>query len=56
MLIVGNKLYERCADCGEIVCLNKWLFGTLHICISQKDKEIRRKAGIKGHPPLTLGS
>jgi hypothetical protein len=32
MKIVGNKMYEICANCGKIVCLNKFLFGSLHVC------------------------
>lgn len=33
MILIGNKLYERCADCGEIVCINKPFFGSLHLCL-----------------------
>lgn len=38
MIILGNKMYERCPDCGSIVCLNKWLFGSLHICLAPEEK------------------
>lgn len=30
--VVGNKIYARCDVCGKIVCLNKTIFGALHIC------------------------
>lgn len=38
MRIVGDKIYEICNGCGDIVCLNKRLFGSLHICLTDKEK------------------
>lgn len=32
MIIAGSKIYETCGKCGQLVCVNKWLFGSLHIC------------------------
>jgi hypothetical protein len=32
MRVIGNKMYDVCASCGKIVCLNKPLLGGLHIC------------------------
>lgn len=29
---VGNRLYAKCSKCGESVCLNKPLIGSLHLC------------------------
>jgi len=52
MIIAGNKIYERCADCGKIVCLNKWLFGTLHLCITEAEKGLKRKMGVRPYPPV----
>jgi len=55
-MIVGNKIYERCMDCGQLVQVNKWLFGSLHVCHGErsaarawsrqdrKDAEKREKA------------
>lgn len=36
IVAVGGKLYGRCADCGEIVRVDKWLLGSLHYCVSTK--------------------
>lgn len=33
MMIVGNYLVERCGLCGKYVRLNKWMFGSLHLCV-----------------------
>ena len=35
MITAGNGIYERCPDCGKLVKLNKFLFGSLHICSAQ---------------------
>lgn len=29
---VGNALYSQCSKCGQMVKLNKFLFGDLHFC------------------------
>ena len=34
MIILGRVIYERCADCGKIVRLNKWLVGSLHLFLT----------------------
>ncbi len=36
MFIVGNKIYEKCEKCGKLVCINKILFGSLHVCVSSE--------------------
>lgn len=33
IVIVGSKLYSRCAVCLKIVRLNKFILGDLHFCI-----------------------
>ena len=35
--ILGNKIYRRCCDCGKIVHINKWLFGGLHVCLTEEE-------------------
>lgn len=32
IVVIGNKMYGMCKDCGSIVCLNKFLIGALHFC------------------------
>ena len=39
MKIIGNKIYDVCADCGDIVQINKFIVGSLHVCAKPK-KEI----------------
>jgi hypothetical protein len=31
-IIIGNKVYMRCEDCGKLICTNKTFFGSLHVC------------------------
>lgn len=31
-LVAGSKIYETCGKCGKLVQINKWLFGSLHVC------------------------
>lgn len=31
-MIVGNYLVDRCRACGKYVRINKWVFGSLHLC------------------------
>ena len=37
MKIVGNKIYDVCWNCGEIVQINKFLIGSMHICLSSEE-------------------
>lgn len=41
VVAVGGKLYGRCAGCGEIVCINKWLLGSLHLCAAEEAERKR---------------
>lgn len=38
MKIVGNKIYEICNGCGDMICLNKKIFGSMHICTTQEER------------------
>lgn len=31
-------IYDRCAKCGRLVKLNKFLFGDLHLCAGEEEK------------------
>lgn len=42
MIIAGNGIYEKCCDCGKLVKINKFLFGSLHLCLTEEEKH--RKA------------
>lgn len=52
MIRAGNGLYDYCADCGQLVKLNKWLFGSLHSCLSDEERRARfayrLKYGLEG--------
>lgn len=37
IVVIGTRLYGRCADCGAIVRLNKWVLGSLHVCAEDRD-------------------
>lgn len=30
--IVGDGIYQRCPGCGDIVKLNKFILGSIHVC------------------------
>ena len=60
MIVAGNGVYDRCRACGQLVRLNKTLFGSLHFCLT--DEELRAKRGsqllhnqlnIAAHPKAT---
>lgn len=40
MKIIGNRIYDVCRCCGKIICLNKFLFSSLHICINEEERKI----------------
>jgi len=47
MKVVG-KIYKVCEDCGNVVQINKPIFGSLHICTTEEERlehkeEIRKK-------------
>ena len=49
MKVVGNKLMAVCRDCGKTICVNKTLFGSLHLCTTDDERrqyssEIKRRA------------
>lgn len=33
----AGGLYDHCRICGQLVKLNKFLFGSLHICVPDRD-------------------
>lgn len=43
MIVAGNKIYEKCKDCGNLVQMNKWLFGSLHVCTLEAAQRIDRE-------------
>lgn len=36
VLIVGASMYSTCDKCGTFVKINKFIFGSLHICVSEE--------------------
>lgn len=37
IVAVGVKIYGRCHDCRDLVRVDKWLFGSLHLCVPTKE-------------------
>ncbi len=37
----SDKLWMICDDCGKMVCVNKWLFGSLHSCLTDEERKTR---------------
>lgn len=40
--VVGKQLWARCQHCGALVRLNKPIFGSLHICLSEKERRAKK--------------
>ncbi len=38
LIIAGSKIYAQCPTCGSLVRINKPLFGSLHICLSDEER------------------
>lgn len=36
--VIGNKLMGTCKWCGKLVQLNKWIFSSLHICLTDEER------------------
>lgn len=47
MFRVGHKLYGVCADCERVIRVDKFLFGSLHVCLT--GEELRRKRPLDAH-------
>lgn len=45
--VVGNSIYGTCSDCGSLVKVNKFIFGSFHICLS--DEEKLQKQALENH-------
>lgn len=43
MIIVGNGIYSHCPTCGSLVKINKFLFGSLHVCLTDEEITHRQK-------------
>lgn len=39
-MIVGNKIYEVCSYCYKQFMVNKFLFGSAHICLPILDRTV----------------
>jgi hypothetical protein len=43
---VGNALWARCPECEQPVRINKWLLGSMHLCLTENESRAKR-----GLPP-----
>jgi hypothetical protein len=43
IMAVNGKLYGRCPDCDSIVRMDKWLFGALHFCLDEDEREAKAR-------------
>jgi len=41
-IVAGRKIYLVCEKCGSLVQVNKLLFGSLHICITDEEDKTRK--------------
>lgn len=45
LLRIGRGLYTMCTDCGKIIKLNKFMLGSLHLCLTDEELKILKKGG-----------
>ena len=41
MIVVGNQIWETCAVCGKFIRINKVIFGSLHICLTDEERRAK---------------
>ena len=39
MFIVGKKLMVKCGGCGRIVRVDKPFIGSLHVCLTEEERD-----------------
>lgn len=53
MIIAGSKIYEYCGVCGELVRINKFILGSIHICLSEEEIKQKRFNNLnRQQPPM----
>lgn len=40
---IGNSVFGLCSDCLALIKVNKFIFGSLHLCLTEE--ELKRKRG-----------
>lgn len=50
MIVAGHRIYDKCAGCGNLVQINKFLLGSLHICPGSEERRLQREA-LQGQQP-----
>ena len=43
LIIAGNRIYQWCDKCGTLVQINKWMFGSIHLCEGSEERITRRQ-------------
>lgn len=44
---IGNSWYNRCSECEQYVKLNKFLFGSFHLCLTDEESALKRQGRLK---------
>ena len=39
ILVASGKIYRVCADCGDLVRVNKPIFGSIHLCTTEEERQ-----------------
>ena len=47
VMMVGKRAYSICMDCGQLVCINKPIFGSMHVCGSEGRGEVSCKESVE---------
>ncbi len=41
--VVGKKMYAVCDACKRLVCINKRFFGSVHLCLTEEERQRKRR-------------
>lgn len=37
--VVGNKLYSKCYACGKMIRVDRFIFGSMHLCVEEPQQQ-----------------
>jgi hypothetical protein len=55
LFATGAKIYSVCAGCGEIVRMNKPIFGSIHVCATEQE-QVAHRQGIRASVQRNLAA
>lgn len=50
MIFTGQKVFGVCQDCGKVVRIDKFLFGSMHLCLSPEERQAKQASQVEVVP------